>query len=280
MDILYIDIYFLINLTVDMLSLYFASIVSKAPTNKIRLFSVSAILSIIASVSVLFEKNPVAAMLFFLLSSVISFAFSISRTSFVRRVRFFAFFMITLMLFGGIVNLVFGILSNYIPDEVYDTVDRRFLVLSLTILLCIAIIKMVCALFASENNTKMIRVKLELMGRKIFVDSLVDSGNLLKDPIDLTPVMLLKSKCAEELLPDGVPSVDSAVTSYLGKYIRLIPIKRNGKCEIEVGIRTESASVFEKGRETEIKLTFIIDKEGGSFGGYQGLIPAAALDGK
>ena len=66
----------------------------------------------------------------------------------------------------------------------------------------------------------------------------------------------------------------------MSKYIRLIPVKRAGNTEIEIGIRTERATVVEKGKESDIRLTFIIDKECGSFGGYEGLIPAAALDGK
>lgn len=281
MDTFYIDVYFFINLTADMMSLYFASIIARAPTSKYRLLLVSIILAIIAVISVLFDGGVIVTLSFYLLSIIVSFIFSVKKTSFKRRVRFFSFFSVIMMLLGGIVNLIFRIITDHMPYTVADGgVNRKFLVMSLTILLTISIIKMVSRLFTSETNTKFACIRLELMGRAIYVDALVDSGNLLKDPIDLTPVMLLKERAASALFPYGIPTSESESLSVMSKYIRLIPVKKAGKSEIEIGIRTDRASVVEKGKESDIKLTIIIDKETGSFGGYEGLIPAAALDGK
>ena len=281
MDTFYIDVYFFINLTVDMMSLYFASVIARAPTSKYRLLLVSIILAILAVFAVLLDGGVIVTLLFYLLSILLSFFFSVKNVSFKRRVRFFAFFSVIMMLLGGIVSLIFRIIADQMPYTVADGgVNRKFLVMSLTILFAISIIKMVSRLFASETNTKFACIRLELMGRAIYVDALVDSGNLLKDPIDLTPVMLLKERAATALLPYGIPTPDSESISVMSKYIRLIPVNKAGKCEIEIGVRTDRATVVEKGKESDIRLTFIIDKEIGSFGGYDGLVPAAALDGK
>ncbi|MBO5945112.1 MAG: sigma-E processing peptidase SpoIIGA [Clostridia bacterium] len=281
MDILYIDIYFLINLTVDMMSLYFASVIARAPMGKWRLFLVSFLLAALACLSVFFEKNILITLILYLTSCFISFFLSTKGVSLRRRIKFFGIYSIIMMLLGGFVSLVFNIISEITPEAIeYSGVDRRFLVMSLTILLAIAIIKMVCILFTDETDRKVVTVCFEVVGERLSFDALVDSGNLLVDPIDQTPVMLIKASIANRLFPSGIPSLDGEYPPALSRYIRIIPIKRNGVVEIEVGIRAQRASVIQKGKENDIKLTFIIDKEGGSFGGYDALIPASALDGR
>ena len=57
MKTLYIDVYFLINFVVDLLSLYFASLFSKTPTTTRRLIASSTIGAVIAVLTVFLPEN-------------------------------------------------------------------------------------------------------------------------------------------------------------------------------------------------------------------------------
>ena len=62
------------------------------------------------------------------------------------------------------------------------------------------------------------------------------------------------------------------------KRIRLIPISRGGATHVLTGVKPDSVKVLKDGKCEEIKVTLAIDKEGGTFGGFGALMPAAALD--
>ena len=59
MQTLYIDVYFLINFTVDVLAVYFAVLLSKITTSRIRLILCGLIGAISACLTVILELNTV-----------------------------------------------------------------------------------------------------------------------------------------------------------------------------------------------------------------------------
>ena len=50
-------------------------------------------------------------------------------------------------------------------------------------------------------------------------------------------------------------------------------------CKIIYGIKPDSVMIVRKTKNEKINLTIAFDKEGGSYGGFNALIPAAALQG-
>ena len=63
---------------------------------------------------------------------------------------------------------------------------------------------MILSLFADTVVEKNVKLKIVFLKKEYTVDALVDSGNLLKDPMDLSPVMLVKSNFTKEIFPRGV----------------------------------------------------------------------------
>ena len=145
------------------------------------------------------------------------------------------------------------------------------------LLLAIGIIRLMFLIFFNSVSEQSIHLLIRLMGHEIECDALVDSGNLLKDPIDLRPVMLIKSSIAEKLFPEGIPNSTSNFNGGVDRFVRLIPVSKNGHTTLELGFRPERVAILEKNGYSETKLTFIIDKEEGSFGGFEALVPANAL---
>ena len=118
------------------------------------------------------------------------------------------------------------------------------------------------------------------LGQAVRTEALVDSGNLAIDPMDMRPVMLLKRRLAEEFLPQGVLHLSDPdlLDRDIRRRIRLIPVSRGGVTHVLVGVRADKVSVISDEGEQEVSVTLAIDREEGSFGGFDALMPSAALD--
>ena len=279
MRTVYIDVYFLINFTVDLLAFHLASLFTRVRIKNARLLLSTLISALYASFALFFEINGwLTAAISAIVMVLVSYAL-VGGISITRRLKLMVAFLLFLTVIGGLVYLAFNLIDAYFPDQIATTVEnRRLLVLSVLILLSIGIIRLLFILFFHSRSEKVAHLKIELFGRSIECDALVDSGNLLKDPIDLTPVMLIKADAAKGLFPCGIPRADSFDLGDLERFVRLIPINKGGRVDLKLGVRAERVLVLRGKRFEEIKLTFIIDEEEGRFGGCEALVPSSALE--
>ncbi|MBQ7326075.1 MAG: sigma-E processing peptidase SpoIIGA [Clostridia bacterium] len=283
MKTLYIDVYFLINFTVDLLALYFASCFSKVPTSTKRLLISSAVGALIAVGVVLL---PEYAILKFIIATagLIAMGFiAPKRVSARRKLKFVFAFLIFEALLGGAVSFLWGILDKYISNF-FDgaeggAVNRKMLFLSLIVLLSIGVFKMLVSFFSNIESEGSVDVEISFLDNTAVVSAFVDSGNLAVDPMDLSPILLLKKEVAKTILPENIielSNIDS-LERKVKKRIRLVPLSRGGETHVMVGVKADAVRLV-GGKNEELRVTLVIDKEGGDFGGYKALMPAAALD--
>ena len=229
MKTVYIDVYFLINFTVDLLALNFASVFSKVPITKIRLILTSVFGGIYA-IFVLFMPDGIPIFITATLLSMLIIMFVAGYgVRFVRKVKLLISFLIFQTLIGGIVYFAYQFLEKYFDfsqaeNQIYN---RGILIFAVIILLSIGIIKLLLFLFSGSVSEKFVTVKIELCGESLICSALIDTGNLAKDPIDSLPVILLKQSYAEKLFATGIPQVNMcSVPEKYKRYIRLIPISK------------------------------------------------------
>ena len=275
----YIDVYFLLNFTVDLLAFHLATLFTKACVKNSRLLIASLLSSLFACVSLFLEfKGWVMAVISCAVMALVSYVL-IGGISFARRVRIMVAFLLFLTVIGGLVYMAFDVIDAYFPDQLVTTVEnRRLLVLSVLLLFSIGIIRLLFVVFFHSTTEKVAHLRIELLGNCIECDALVDSGNLLKDPIDLTPVMLIKEELAKRLFPQWIPDSNWIDLGELQRFVRLIPVKKDGRVDMKLGVRAGRVLVLRGRRYEEIKATLIIDEEEGHFGGYDVLLPASALE--
>lgn len=284
MKTLYIDVYFLINFTVDLLALYFASCFSKVPTSTKRLLISSAVGALIAVGVVLL---PEYAILKFIIATagLIAMGFiAPKRVSARRKLKFVFAFLIFEALLGGAVSFLWGILDKYISNF-FDgaeggAVNRKMLFLSLIVLLSIGVFKMLVSFFSNIESEGSVDVEISFLDNTAVVSAFVDSGNLAVDPMDLSPILLLKKEVAKTILPENIielSNIDS-LERKVKKRIRLVPLSRGGETHVMVGVKADAVRLVGGKSEEDLRVTLVIDKEGGDFGGYKALMPAAALD--
>ena len=280
MRTVYLDIYFLINLSVDVLACYLCTKLLRIRASVRRLLLVGVAGGLLASCAVILESvwiDIFGGVLFYFISSVL-----IARgASLYRRLCFSVYLLVVSTTLGGAVFLFYGMLEN-VRDKIFADVssspeNKRAIILALSILIIIGAFRLFMLFFSDNGVCESARLGVKIGEIYFECEALVDSGNLVKDPMSLCPVMFIKKSTAEKYLPKELTeltSVDS-LDRMLQKRIRLIPMTVGGKTRVAVGLRTDYVKHLQSGEELE--LTVAIDKEEGSFGGYCGLVPAVAL---
>ena len=284
MTAFYIDVYFLINFTVDILAVFFASKILHISTTVLRLIlcgTIGALFSIIVFLysDVLFIRIALSFVFFFLIAVIVA-----AHTSILRKIKLVLLFYVVELIIGGTVYYAYAFLDKYFngllsSEEGYGE-NRNALIFSLIILLAIGVFKLLIMLFAGDSSIKSTEIKIEIEGCEATAGALVDSGNLACDPMNMFPVMFVKKDLAKRFLPENIielSNLDDLKKSYK-KRIRLIPITKNGNTHVLTGIRVDRVTVKLGKVERDINVTVAIDKEDGDFGGYEALVPLSAIE--
>ena len=139
---------------------------------------------------------------------------------------------------------------------------------------------MLVTFFSNNESEGSVDVEISFLNSSTVVSAFIDSGNLAIDPMDMSPVLLLKKDVAKTILPENIINlcdIDSFDRN-VKKRIRLIPVSKGGTTHVLVGVKADCVRVINDNRNEEIRVTLAVDKEGGTFGGFKALMPAAALD--
>ena len=284
MTTLYVDVYFLINFTVNILSMFLSSKFLHIRTTVIRLIIGGIVSSALAIIYILMPSSfffRIAGFIVFVLfeGGIIS-----KNVSIIRRIKFISLLVVCECLIGGMVHYGYVLLDEYFYDMLSDiegnAENRKALLFSLIILLIIGAFKILIMLFSGEKNIKRAEIKIEIEGFTAETEALIDSGNLVCDPLNMCPVVFIKKKFAKKILPQNIielSHIDDLKSGYR-KRIRLIPITRNGSTHVLTGVKADKVFIKIGQQEEEINVTVAIDKEEGDFGGYEALVPSSALD--
>ena len=282
MRVLYVDVYFLINFTIDIVALFISSRLLHISTCIRRLALSAALGGTVALIDVLCDGGvwvrALCAVLFLLLSGMI-----ISKDMpLVGRIRFIIVFMCIEMLLAGAVWYGYRLLDRYLGDiSEYiggDSENRSALIFSVIVLLAIGVLKLFIMVFSKSTDIESVRIKIQVCGKEAECDALVDSGNLVKDPMNMNPVIFLKRSLAETLFPkqvielSDIDGLDPAVK----RRIRLIPITRNGETHVMTGMLADNV-IIPSVNSGSVSATLAFDKEEGDYGGLPALVPSCLL---
>ena len=277
---LYIDVYFLLNFTVDVISAFFALRLSKLDSTISRLILFSALLSLL-SVLIIFIEDMVA--LKYIVSLIVLFISTyiiIYGVSFKRRIKYILSFMIFEGLVGGITTFLWDILDKYLKgSEEVEVENSRLLFFAIIVMLSVGVFKMIVSFFSHIEGCESVKIRINFIEKSVVCDAFVDTGNMATDPMDMRPVLILKPELAKKLLPSNVIElcdIDN-IDREIRRRIRLIPISGAIGVRVLTGVRPDKVVVIRDEGEEEIFVTLAIDKEGGDFGGFLALMPAVAI---
>lgn len=284
MKTLYIDVYFLINFTVDILALHFAAIFSKISVSVPRLLISAFVGATYALAGILLIENSIVMFFVSILSFALIVFIAAKGVGMFRKSKYALAFFTFQIIIGGLVYFSYCMLDKFMNTE--DFVDtgvenRKLLILSLLVLLSIGIIKLIISAFGTVNSEKNIKLLILYNGHEHHADALVDSGNLALDPLDKTPVMLINGTLSKKIFGFSNISIDkSECADYeIKKRIRIIPVNYGGERKIFYAIKPDGIYALIGKRCEKLSLIIAIDGEGDNYGGYPALMPLSALDG-
>ena len=283
MKTLYIDVYFLINLTVDFISLFFAGALAKVPASNKRLLLGALIGAAVAVIAVFLPEIFAIKFLFSLVGLVLIALACTGRISLRRRMKFAVAFAIFEALLGAGVYYAYGLLDTFLYEYLSESsggaYNRKLIFLSLIILLSIGVFKMLISFFSNIESEGSAVLEISFLGKTVKTEAFVDSGNLAMDPMDMRPVLFLKRTLAQSVFPESVVDLSDPdlLEREIRKRIRLIPVSKGGVTHVLTGVRADSVRVVRGEVSEEISVTLAIDKEGGTYGGFEALLPSAAI---
>lgn len=283
MQTFYIDVYFLINFTVDFLSLYFASVFSKVPTNTKRLILSSVLGALFASGMIFLPDMPVLQITITIITLIVCAYIAMVPVNIKRRIRFAMAFVIFSALFGAAVGYLWDVFDTYLYDSLSEAssapINRKLLLFSIVVLISIGVFKMIVSFFSNIVGEGSVEIEISLFNKKVKTEAFVDSGNLAIDPMDMQPILFVKESLAREFIPERIIELKDIdlLDRSTRKKIRLIPVSRGGITHVLTGIKPDSVNVIAGESKEQIAVTVAIDKEEGSFGGYSALIPSGVV---
>ena len=280
MKTLYIDVYFMINFTVDILAIFVALKMVHLGIRMRRIIlcgilgGAFAILELFLPIKAL---EVLLAAIFLLLITQISCI----GASWSRRIKFLFSFYISTFLISGIVNFMYQLMDRYVKNiaiESGQSTNKKALVFSLIILLMIGALRLFIMMFSGAANETNVDLVINIGSKRLEIEALIDTGNLVKDPMNMNPVIFIKKAYAERIFAKEVlelSHLDDLPLEYR-KRIRLIPVTRGGQTHVMTGVKVDSVIMRREEREEPLDATIVIDKEEGTYGGYFALAPYVA----
>ena len=288
-QIVYGDILFIVNFSMDFLALYITSKLIHAKCHFAALI-MSAGIGAIYGVAALFCSGAP------LLNGVINTALALvmcfivyGAPSLMLLIRNTLTFYGISFLMGGVMTGIFnlanrtltgrGIVINGDLNTLYSGISPLSFVL---IAVAAVVFSYICsAVMKRTADVKKAEVYIRIGKRDITLSGLCDSGNLLSEPIGSLPCLICTYESIKELLPVGLLPLfrdkNVGIMEYadpeLVKKIRLIPMHVVGGTGIMVGIIPDEVKINGKAKE----LCVVCDPDTKEYRDTQSIIPTSVM---
>ena len=288
---IYIDVVFLENLVMNSIILIASGIILKKELKPIRILlasSFGAVYTIIGYVSVLeIYSNLVLKIILSILIIYVAF-----NPQTVKQLwKEILIFYLTSFVFGGV---AFALIYIVKPQEILmknglylGTYPLKTVLLAGIVAFFIIISAFAIVKTRFKKKDMFCDVELKLNNRIIKTRAMIDTGNLLEDPITNTPVIVLEHTLLYECVPreilDNLENILGGELSmipnkikdeYISK-LKLIPFASLGKQNgMLIGMKADSLKVFQEEQEKECKnvIVGIYNKSLRKRGEYRALI--------
>ena len=265
---IYIDIIIVENLIMNYIILYATGLISKSKKSYIRMFLASLIGAIYATLEYVLKVNIYSNIILKTILSIIIVYVAFYPQDVKKMCKQLLLFYVTTFTFGGIATYLIYVLKPQniiIKNGMYV---GTYVLKVIFIGAIVGTIILVTAFKMAKNKlTKkdmICKVKIKLNGKEETVEAMVDTGNMLKEPITGTPVVVVERTSLYELLPKEILNNTESIlggdfekipeeikNEYVPK-LKLIPFTSLGKQNgMLVGIKPEKIEVINEQTEEE-----------------------------
>ena len=291
MQVVYVDVLFLINFCMDLLALRTVGLMLHLPSSRGALLLSSVLGGIYAVVSALTPGYP-------LVSTAVGGAVAVllCYTAYGRecaKPRFFglvSLFFIISWLLGGMITAFYEFLGSFFEkqEELHAALlegDGKIAVFFFLVSLAALLLGVGERQLRHRRHTASAPLTICEAGKRKTVTAMVDTGNTLCDPLTGKLCIVLVTEAAEAVIPRDILNFskkESLDTSMLGdegrRRIRLIPTESLGGRRLLVGYSPKRLLLYE-GTEKErgVDAVLVLDPHRNDYNGYEALLPAALI---
>ena len=270
----YIDVVFLENLILNVIILYATSLIAKMNLKIIRTLISASIGSIYAIMYYIFQIGLYSNIIFKFVLSVIMIYVAFNPKEFKTLLKVLILYYLTSFVFGGAslsviylvnaqrINIQNGmIIGKYTMNTILTGIIIAFIV----IVIAFKIIKS-----KISKNDLFCDIRFKINNKEIKTKAMLDTGNLLKEPITNIPVVVAEHKLLYDVIPneilDNIENIlggdlenisDEVKNDYISK-LKVIPFTSLGKQNgILLGIKADELIVEEMNSEKKIDKVII-----------------------
>ncbi len=205
---IYVDVVFLENILLNYIIILATGIISKSKINYFRILISSLIGGIFVITNYVFGISQNTNLFFKLLLSVLMILIGFKEHKFKKIVKQFVFFYLVSFTFGGIAFMLLFLVS---PDDIVfeknhftGTYPIKMTLIAGGVGLVIIII--VSNIIRSRMTTKEMLCEIEIfyLGKNKRIKSMIDSGNLLKDPISKSDVIIVEKDSLTNIVSENI----------------------------------------------------------------------------
>ena len=287
---IYIDIIIVENLMINYIILYATGLISKSKISHIRIFIASAIGAIYAIFEYISSFKIYSNIILKTILSIIIIFIAFYPQNVKKLCKQLVLFYLTTFTFGGVATYLIYVLKpqNIIIKNGMFVGTYVIKVIFIGAILG-TIILIVSFKFAKNKITKkdmICKVKIKLNGKEIILNTMVDTGNMLKEPLTGNSVVVVEKTALYDLMPKEIlNNTDSIIggdlenipenikNEYISK-LKIIPFSSLGKQNgMLIGIKPEKLEVInEQSEEKNNAIIGIYNKSLTKRGEYNALI--------
>ena len=222
----YADLYFLVNACMDLLCLLISAAVLHRRILRRRAILGAVVGGMYALTTLLLGIGGVLGIALDLLAAVgiTATVFWQRRMRFSLLLRLSATFALVSALLGGIMTVLYTAINRLgLPFSALQGEGLSVWMFAILAILSGALTLRGGRFFGRSHRTKSVTLEIELMGKRAVLCAMVDSGNLLRDPVSGRSVIVADREKLRALLPDGLEGDAWMQNAELARRVRLIP---------------------------------------------------------
>ena len=268
---IYIDVVFIENLIMNYIILFATSIIIKIKVKHIRLILASilgAIYSIIAYMSILEMYSSV------ILKIILSVIIAYNPQNVKNMWKYLVIFYMTSFVFGG---AAFALIYIVKPQDILmknglflGTYPLKTIILGTIVAFVVIVTSFKLVKSKISKKDMFCTIKININKVEIETKAMIDTGNLLKEPISNTPVIVVEHTLLYDCMPKEILNnlenilggdfeniSEEVKNKYISK-LKVIPFSSLGKQNgMLIGIKTEEVTVINDENENKINNVII-----------------------
>ncbi len=264
--VIYADILFLINFSLDFLCLFITGRILNCGGKEKRLLLGSLLGAAYSFVPYFFSLSVFVSLPLHIASAGLITFVSFGKRETKKFILLWGTFIVSSALLGGLITSIYSLTGEYHQGPYRETDIMTFC------LICVvsALVALAYGLiFRKRINITSAEIRVHCKGDKFDIRLLADSGNLVTEPFSALPVII----AASSALPYPYDSPESEAFPF---HLRAIPFKTASGGGCILGFRPDRIEIRLLGKKPKIIDAYIgIDTQNKSFSGYDGIIPSS-----